>query len=154
MYSIICQKAISYGIGVVTAQRIDEINILQATFEAMQQALSKLSVAPDFILADAVHIPNISTAQRGIIGGDGKSISIAAASIVAKVTRDTMMQEYSKIYTGYGFEKNKGYGSQEHIKAIQTKGLCAIHRKTFVKIYFLIIKKYPKTNKKVRKLNS
>ena len=151
LYSIICQKAISYGIGVVTAQRIDEINILQATFEAMQQALSKLSVAPDFILADAVHIPNISTAQRGIIGGDGKSISIAAASIVAKVTRDTMMQEYSKIYTGYGFEKNKGYGSQEHIKAIQTKGLCAIHRKTFVKNILFDNQKVSKNKQKGQK---
>lgn len=133
LYPIICEKAIAYGIGIVTAQRIDEINILQATFEAMREAVSKLSLAPDFILADAVHIPHIPIPQRGIIGGDGKSISIAAASIIAKVTRDGIMEEYAKIYPSYGFEKNKGYGSQEHIHAISAYGLCAIHRKTFVK---------------------
>ena len=133
LYHIICEKAISYSIGIVSSERIDEINILQATYEAMREALEKLSVTPEFVLADAVHIPHITIPQRGIIGGDGKSISIAAASIVAKVTRDAMMEEFSKLYTQYGFERNKGYGSQEHIQAIKQYGICAIHRKTFVK---------------------
>ncbi len=133
LYHIICEKAISYSIGIVSSERIDEINILQATYEAMKEALEKLSVTPEFVLADAVHIPHITIPQRGIIGGDGKSISIAAASIVAKVTRDAMMEEFSKLYTQYGFERNKGYGSQEHMQAIKQYGICAIHRKTFVK---------------------
>lgn len=133
LYHVICEKAICYGIGVVSSERIDEINILQATYEAMKEALVKLSVTPEFVLVDAVHIPHITIPQRGIIGGDGKSVSIAAASIIAKVTRDTMMEEYSKLYTQYGFERNKGYGSQEHIQAIKQYGICAIHRKTFIK---------------------
>lgn len=133
LYSIICQKAISYGIGVVSSERIDKINILQATYEAMREAINNLSVTPQFLLVDAVHIPNITIPQRGIIGGDGKSISIAAASILAKVTRDKMMKEFAALYPEYAFEKNKGYGSEEHIHAIKQYGLCAIHRKSFVK---------------------
>ena len=133
LYDVICQKAISYGIGIVSSEQIDKINILQATYEAMREAISKLSIPPQFILADAVHIPNITIPQKGIIGGDGKSISIAAASIIAKVTRDTMMKEFAELYPQYAFEKNKGYGSEEHIHAIKQYGLCAIHRKSFVK---------------------
>ncbi len=133
LYDIICEKAISYGIGVVSSERIDEINILQATYEAMRQSIRKLSVTPQMVLVDAVHIPDITMPQRGIVGGDGKSISIAAASIVAKVTRDAMMEEYAKLYPQYAFEKNKGYGSSEHIQAIKQHGICAIHRKTFIK---------------------
>ena len=94
LYHVICEKAISYGIGIVSAERIDSINILQATYEAMKQAIYQLSILPEFILVDALHIPNITIKQKGIIGGDGKSISIAAASIVAKVTRDNMMKEF------------------------------------------------------------
>ncbi len=133
LYHIICQKAISYGIGVVSSEQIDKINILQATYEAMKEAISNLSVTPQFILVDAVHIPNITIPQKGIIGGDGKSISIAAASIIAKVTRDKMMKKFATLYPAYAFEKNKGYGSEEHIHAIKQHGLCAIHRKSFVK---------------------
>ena len=99
----------------------------------MREALGKLSVKPDHLLADAVTIPLIDVPQTAIIKGDAKSISIGAASIVAKVTRDKMMEEYDKIYPGYGFAQNKGYGSAEHIKAIKEKGICPIHRKTFVK---------------------
>ena len=119
--------------GIVSPAEIDEINILQATYKAMREALSKLSVKPDHLLADAVTIPLIDVPQTAIIKGDAKSISIGAASIVAKVTRDKMMEEYDKIYPGYGFAQNKGYGSAEHIKAIKEKGICSIHRKTFVK---------------------
>lgn len=136
LYHIIIQKALSYGIGVIPSSRIDEINILQATYEAMREAITKLSITPQIVLVDALHIPDISMPQRGIVGGDGKSISIAAASIVAKVTRDAMMEKYSKLYTQYHFEKNKGYGSQQHIEAIQKYGPCAIHRKTFIKNIF------------------
>lgn len=132
LYHVICEKAISYGIGIVSAKRIDSINILQATYEAMKQAIYQLSILPEFILVDALHIPNITIKQKGIIGGDGKSISIAAASIVAKVTRDNMMKEFSKLYPQYAFEKNKGYGSEEHINAIKKYGICPIHRKTFI----------------------
>ena len=132
LYHKICEKAISYSIGVVSAERIDSINILQATYEAMKQAIYHLSVSPEFILVDALRIPDITINQRGIIGGDGKNISIAAASIVAKVTRDNMMKEFSKLYPQYAFEKNKGYGSKEHIDAIKKYGICPIHRKTFI----------------------
>lgn len=133
LYDVILEKAIAYGIGVVSNERIDEINILQATYEAMRQALSGLSPQADYILADAVTIPLVSTPQQGIIKGDAKSISIGAASIVAKVYRDRMMEQMEEIYPGYGFGANKGYGSAEHIAGIKKLGITPIHRKTFVK---------------------
>ena len=133
LYDIITQRAAAYGIGVVSPEEIDEINILQATYKAMRIALSNLSVKPDVILADAVTIPLVETKQKAIIKGDAKSISIGAASIIAKVTRDKMMVEYDKLYEGYGFAENKGYGSKVHIDAIKEKGICPIHRRTFVK---------------------
>lgn len=133
LYKVITERAVSYAVGIVSPAEIDEINILQATYKAMREALGKLSVKPDHLLADAVTIPLIDVPQTAIIKGDAKSISIGAASIVAKVTRDKMMEEYDKIYPGYGFAQNKGYGSAEHIKAIKEKGICPIHRKTFVK---------------------
>lgn len=133
LFEIIQEKAIDYAIGTVSSQVIDEMNILQATYEAMRQAIGKLKIKPDFILADAVTIPKISIKQTGILQGDAKSISIGAASILAKVTRDRMMMEMDQLYPGYGFAKNKGYGSTEHINAIKEKGICAIHRQTFVK---------------------
>lgn len=132
LYEEITKKAVSIGIGVVSHEVIDEINILQATFEAMRQAIASMSVQPQHLLVDAVKIPDITIPQRGIIKGDAKSASIAAASIVAKVTRDRMMCELDKEYTGYGFAKNKGYGSAEHIKALQTIGPCEIHRRSFI----------------------
>ena len=133
LYDIILEKALSYGIGIVSNERIDEINILQATYEAMREALSQLSPKADYILADAVTIPMVSTPQRGIIKGDAKSMSIGAASIVAKVYRDRLMEAFDEVYPGYGFGANKGYGSAEHIEGIKKLGITPIHRKTFVK---------------------
>lgn len=133
LYDIIINNTVAYSFGVVSPKEIDEINILQATYKAMREALSKLSVKPDFVLADAVTIPDIECEQKGIIKGDAKSLSIGAASIIAKVHRDRMMEEYSKIYPEYHFEKNKGYGSKEHLEAIKKYGISPIHRKSFLK---------------------
>ena len=113
-------------------ERIDEINILQATYEAMREAVSKLEVVPQLLLNDAVTIPQITIPQVPIIKGDAKSVSIAAASIVAKVTRDRMMEEYDKVFPEYGFASNKGYGSADHIAALKKYGETPIHRKTFI----------------------
>lgn len=133
LFDIIKEEAVSYGIGIVSEQRIDEINILQATFEAMRTAVKELKVIPDILLNDAVTIPGIDINQVPIIKGDAKSLSIASASILAKVTRDRMMEEYDLKYPDYGFAKHKGYGTKSHIDAIKTFGPCPIHRKTFIK---------------------
>ena len=114
LYDEIMEKAVAAGIGMVSPQRIDEINILQATYEAMREAISKLEPAPDILLNDAVTIPEVTIPQVPIIKGDAKSISIGAASIIAKVTRDRLMVEYDQILPEYGFASNKGYGSAEH----------------------------------------
>jgi len=132
LYDIIMEKAVATGIGYASVERIDEINILQATFEAMRDAISKLSVSPDILLNDAVTIPQITIPQVPIIKGDAKSISIGAASIIAKVTRDRLMVQYDEIFPEYGFASNKGYGSAQHIEAIKKIGPCPIHRKTFI----------------------
>ena len=132
LFDVIMEKAVSVGIGVIPPTRIDEINILQATYEAMREAIGRLTVRPDILLNDAVTIPDVAIAQVPIIGGDGKSISIAAASIVAKVTRDRMMVEYADMFPGYGFEKNKGYGTAAHIEGLKKYGPCEIHRRTFI----------------------
>ena len=132
LYDVIMEKAVSVGIGMASHERIDEINILQATYEAMRQAIGKLDPAPDLTLNDAVTIPGVDIKQVPIIKGDAKSISIGAASIVAKVTRDRMMVEYDNIYPGYGFASNKGYGSSEHIKALKEIGPSPIHRASFI----------------------
>ena len=122
----------SVGIGVVSHERIDEINILQATYEAMREAISNLQVQPDILLNDAVTIPGVTVRQVPIIKGDAKSISIGAASIIAKVTRDRLMEEYDKVFPEYGFASNKGYGSAEHIKALKEIGATPIHRRSFI----------------------
>ena len=127
------EKAVSWAVGIVSWEVIDEINILQATYEAMRQAIAKLDPAPALLLNDAVKIPGIDIPQVPIIKGDAKSQSIAAASIIAKVTRDHMMEEYDKLYPGYDFAGNKGYGTAAHIAAIKEKGPCPIHRRTFIK---------------------
>ena len=119
LYDVILEGAVSVGIGMASPERIDEINILQATYEAMRQAISKLSVQPQLFLNDAVTIPEVQIPQVPIIKGDAKSVSIAAASIVAKVTRDRMMEEYDKVLPEYGFASNKGYGSAAHIEALK-----------------------------------
>ncbi|MCI9306691.1 MAG: ribonuclease HII [Lachnospiraceae bacterium] len=133
LYDEIMEKAVAVGIGVIGPDRIDEINILQATYEAMRMAIGNLKVRPDLLLNDAVTIPGIETPQIPIVKGDAKSVSIAAASIVAKVTRDRMMMEYENLYPGYGFASNKGYGAAKHIAALKEIGPCAIHRRTFIK---------------------
>ena len=133
LYDQIMEQAVAVGIGIVSHERIDEINILQATFEAMRQAVGKLSVIPDLLLNDAVTIPELPMKQVPIIKGDAKSISIAAASIIAKVTRDRMMVELDKFYPGYDFASNKGYGSAVHTQALKTMGPCKIHRRSFIK---------------------
>lgn len=135
LYDEIKEKALAYGVGIVSPERIDEINILEATYEAMQQAISNMEITPDLVLADAVTIPKITMKQVGIIKGDAKSVSIAAASILAKVTRDRLMVEYDTIFPGYGFASHKGYGSKAHIEAIQELGPCPIHRRSFIKKY-------------------
>ena len=132
LYDIIMEQAVAVGVGIVGPQRIDEINILQATYEAMREAISKLSVEPDILLNDAVKIPGIPVRQVPIVKGDAKSISIGAASIVAKVTRDRLMLEYDRIMPEYGFASHKGYGSREHIEALQRHGASPIHRKSFI----------------------
>lgn len=132
LYDMIMEQAVAVGIGMVGPGRIDEINILQATYEAMREAIGKLSPQPDLLLNDAVTIPEVSIRQVPIIKGDAKSISIGAASIVAKVTRDRLMLEYDKVMPEYGFASNKGYGSAAHIEAIKKYGPTPIHRKSFI----------------------
>ena len=133
LYNIISEKAVAIGLGMVGQERIDEINILQATYEAMRDAIHHLKVPADYLLVDAVHIPKVDIPQAGIIKGDAKSISIAAASIIAKVTRDRIMTDYDKVYPEYGFAGNKGYGSAEHIEALKKYGPCPLHRRSFIK---------------------
>ena len=133
LYDIITEKAVACATAVVSPQRIDEINILQATYEAMREAISKLNVKPTLLLNDAVNIPGVDIKQIPIIKGDAKSISIGAASIIAKVTRDRMMVAYDAMYPEYGFASNKGYGSEQHIAAIKKYGKCPIHRESFIK---------------------
>ncbi len=133
LYDEIMEKAVATGIGMVSPGRIDEINILQATYEAMREAIGKLSVTPDLLLNDAVTIPEVAIRQVPIIKGDAKSISIGAASIIAKVTRDRLMEEYDKIMPEYRFGANKGYGSAEHINALKKYGPSPIHRKSFIR---------------------
>lgn len=133
LYDEIMEKAVAVGIGMVSPARIDEINILQATYEAMREAISKLAVKPDLLLNDAVTIPEVEIRQIPIIKGDAESVSIAAASIVAKVTRDRLMAEYAGVIPGYDFAKNKGYGTKAHIEALKSQGASPIHRRTFIK---------------------
>ena len=132
LYDEIMEKAVSVGVGIVERDVIDEINILQATFLAMQKAIAALDPQPDYILADAVTIPKIAIPQEGIVKGDAKSVSIAAGSIIAKVTRDRIMYEYDKLYPEYGFASHKGYGTKAHIEAIKEYGMLDIHRRSFI----------------------
>lgn len=133
LYEEIQEKSLAWAVGIVSSERIDEINILQATYEAMRQAVSQIMPVPDLLLVDAVHIPEVPQKQVGIIKGDAKSVSIAAASIMAKVTRDHLMLQMDDLYPEYGFASHKGYGSQAHIAAIRQYGPCPIHRRTFIK---------------------
>ncbi len=133
LYDEIMEKAVSVGVGIIGPERIDQINILNATYEAMRLAVSDLEVKPDILLNDAVTIPEAGMKQVPIIKGDAKSISIAAASIIAKVTRDRLMTEYDLSMPGYDFAKHKGYGTKAHIESLMRLGPCPIHRRTFIK---------------------
>ncbi len=133
LFDVIDKEAVSWAIGIVSPQRIDEINILQATYEAMREAINKLTVKPDILLNDAVTIPQVLIPQVPIIKGDAKSLTIGCASIMAKVSRDRMMEEYDLIYPEYGFAKHKGYGTAVHMQALREYGPSPIHRATFIK---------------------
>ena len=133
LYDVIMREAVAVGLGYSSPARIDEINILQATYEAMREAIKKLGTEPQILLNDAVTIPRVTIPQVPIVKGDAKSVSIAAASIVAKVTRDRLMVEYDKILPEYGFASNKGYGSSDHIEALKKYGPSPIHRSSFIK---------------------
>ena len=135
LYDEIMNRAVATGIGMASPARIDEINILQATYEAMRMAIDNLEVRPDILLNDAVTIPKIDILQVPIIKGDAKSISIAAASIIAKVTRDRLMVEYDKVLPGYDFASNKGYGTKAHIAGLKELGPTPIHRRSFIHNY-------------------
>ena len=132
LYDVIMREAVACAVGYATPERIDEINILQATYEAMREAISKLDPGPDILLNDAVTIPGVAIRQVPIIKGDAKSISIGAASIIAKVTRDRLMKEYDTVFPEYGFAANKGYGSAAHIEALKKYGPTPIHRRSFI----------------------
>ncbi|MBS4967777.1 MAG: ribonuclease HII [Lachnospiraceae bacterium] len=136
LYDVIMKEAVAVGIGYASPARIDEINILQATYEAMREAISKLPIQPDVLLNDAVKIPGVNIYQVPIIKGDAKSVSIAAASIVAKVMRDRLMEEYDAHIPEYGFASNKGYGSAQHIEALKKYGPSPIHRRSFLTHFF------------------
>lgn len=133
LFDEIREYAIGYGIGIASPEEIDEINILQADYLAMKRALAQLPMTPDVLLNDAVIIPGVTGEQVSIIKGDAKSVSIAAASILAKVTRDRIMVSYDDMYPEYGFAKHKGYGTKQHSDAIRAYGPCPIHRKSFLK---------------------
>ncbi len=135
LYDEIMEHAVATGIGMVGPTRIDEINILQATYEAMRMAIENLQVKPDVLLNDAVTIPEVEIPQVPIIKGDAKSISIAAASIIAKVTRDRLMKEYDQVIPGYDFAGNKGYGTKAHLEGLRRLGPSPIHRRTFIRNY-------------------
>lgn len=133
LYDVIIEKAVSFGVGIIDEKCIDEINILNATKLAMKQAVDELKPRPEILLIDAVKLENVNIPQMSIIKGDALSISIAAASIIAKVTRDRIIDEADNVYPLYGFKKHKGYGTAEHINAIKKYGLCPIHRISFTK---------------------
>lgn len=133
LYSEIMDKAVSVGLGIVDESIIDEVNIRNATHLAMKKAFENLSIKPDFLLIDAETLNDLIIPQKAIIKGDSLSISIAAASIIAKVERDRIMKSYESIYPGYGFANHKGYGTKQHIESIKKFGLLPVHRKTFTK---------------------
>ncbi|WP_432617986.1 ribonuclease HII [Butyricicoccus sp.] len=133
LFDFVKENALAYGIGQASEQEIDDINILQATFLAMRRAVEALQIPADFALVDGNRIQGLEIPAETVIGGDGKVLSIAAASILAKVTRDRYMREMAQTYPEYGFEKHKGYGTKAHYAAIEQYGICPLHRKTFLK---------------------
>jgi ribonuclease HII len=137
IFSLILQQAAAVGIGVVDAREIDRLNILRASLKAMEQAVQNLPLSPDFLLIDGIHSLTLPLAQRAIPKGDQRCQSIAAASIVAKVTRDRLMLAYHDEYPQYNFARHKGYGTREHLQAIRQYGCCPLHRQSFKPIYQL-----------------
>lgn len=131
LYEEIIQKSISFSVAIIDNNTIDELNILRASLEAIKKAVSEMPIQPDFLLVDGNNLPDLNLPMKPIISGDSLSLSIASASILAKVTRDRIMAEYDVIYPQYGFKKNKGYPTKEHIFAIRKYGPCEIHRKSF-----------------------
>lgn len=136
LYSVICENAVAWSVALVDEQVIDEINILQATYRVMRQAVERLSVPADFALVDGNRSEGLAVPHRCIVGGDGLSPSIAAASIIAKVTRDRLLRQYDETYPQYGFAKHKGYGSRAHYEALLRYGPCPIHRRTFLRKFY------------------
>ena len=138
LFPLIQEVALTYGVGIISHEVIDQVNILQATFMAMREALSKLTIQPEIIFVDGNKaIPTVDIQQTTIVKGDSKSLSIASASIIAKVIRDRIMVEYANEFDNYFFKTNKGYGTKEHVEAIKKFGLSSIHRKTFCKNFFV-----------------
>jgi len=135
--SLIRKRALGIGVGIVEAEEIDRLNILQASLKAMELALQDLSLSPDCLLIDGLHTLRLPLNQQAIIKGDGRCLSIAAASIVAKVTRDRLMVDYHERYPQYNFGRHKGYGTREHLQAIREHGCCPLHRQSFRTIYQL-----------------
>lgn len=134
LYDLILEEAISYGVGIIGQEEIDDINILNATKKGLTMSLQELTVKPDLIVVDALtHIDTLGIPYESVIKGDAKCYSIAAASIIAKVTRDRIMREWDKIYPEYGFEQHKGYGTAKHVAVIKEIGACPLHRKSFIK---------------------
>ena len=133
LFDEICRKARAYSVFSVDEKRIDEINILQATFEAMRGAVDGLSVAPDYVFVDGNRSPGLEIMHETVVKGDSKSMAVAAASVLAKVSRDRYITQIAQTYPGYGFEKHKGYGTKAHYEAIEKLGICPIHRRTFLK---------------------
>lgn len=131
LYKVIAREATAVGVGVADAALIDRINILRASLQAMREAVLELSVTPDFILIDGLHTLAIDTPQKAIVGGDARSVSIAAASIMAKVSRDRIMEIYHRQFPQYNFLQNKGYGTAEHRRILEEIGMCKIHRRSF-----------------------
>ena len=136
LFPVIKEQAIAYGIGLASHEEIDEINILQATYLAMERALAQLSVKPDMVLIDGNRAKDFGLPVRTVVKGDSLSMNIAAASILAKVTRDDLMVELAEKYPEYGFEVHKGYGTKAHYEALRTHGASDIHRKTFLKKFY------------------
>ncbi len=132
LFDVVKEEALAWQVAMGSPARIDEINILQATYEAMRNAVAGLGVTPDAVVADAVTIPGLSVPQAAVIKGDAKCLSIAAASILAKVTRDRLMEQYDAQYPEYGFAGHKGYGTAQHIAALKEFGPCPIHRRSFI----------------------
>ena len=135
LFGVISERALASGVGIVDHETIDRINILRATEQAMLDALARLSVAPDLVITDFVRLAPLACPQRNLVNGDGRCATVAAASIVAKVTRDRMMRELDSWYPDYGFARHKGYATPEHLHALDRLGPCAIHRRTFAGVW-------------------